>query len=62
MLAACVLALFSDSPVTGYVLLALPIGVQELVLAVWLIIKGFNASAIAPKAAKPAMNEFLGAA
>ena len=62
MLAACVLALFSDSPVTGYVLLALPLGVQEMVLALWLIVKGFNPSAVAPRAAKPAMSELLGAA
>ncbi|OLE24676.1 MAG: hypothetical protein AUG44_18415 [Actinobacteria bacterium 13_1_20CM_3_71_11] len=40
MLIACLLALFSDSPVTGYVVLILPILVQELVLAAWLLIKG----------------------
>ena len=42
MIAACLLALFHDTPVTGYVLLFLPIGVQELVLAVWLLVKGFS--------------------
>ena len=40
MLTACLLALFSDSPVTGYVVLILPILVQELVLAAWLLING----------------------
>ena len=40
MLTACLLALFSDSPVTGYAVLILPILVQELVLAAWLLIKG----------------------
>jgi hypothetical protein len=42
MMAACLSALFSDRPVTGYTLLILPIAVQELVLAGWLLVKGFN--------------------
>jgi hypothetical protein len=62
MLTACVLALFSDNPVTGYIPLAAPIALQEMVLAVWLIAKGFNPSVSASRSGKTETNELLSAA
>jgi hypothetical protein len=44
---------------TANTILNVPIGVQEMVLAIWLIVKGFNPSAVASLSVKTATNELL---
>ena len=46
-----------DSRSTIYLILEAPLGLNEMVLAVWLIVKGFNPSAIASLSVKTELNE-----
>jgi len=60
VIAAILLILVSLLEVTGIIselmILKLPIVLNELVLAIWLLIKGFNPSAIASESAEVDMN------
>ena len=50
MLAGVLIIFGTISPLSSaQVALAVPIGVQEMVLAVWLIVKGFDRSALAAR-------------
>jgi len=51
LLAAGLLGMFDIYNIDSTVFLAAPIGVNEMVLAVWLIVKGFNPSAIVSESA-----------
>ncbi len=42
---AVLLSIFLDKPVTDYIVLAAPIALQEIVMAVWLLVKGFRTTA-----------------
>ena len=39
---ACLLSLFQSTPVSDYIVLAAPLFLQEIVLGVWLLTKGFD--------------------
>ena len=52
ILTGSILYAFTSTSEVIAMLLIIPIAVQEMVMAVWLIIKGFNLSAINPKSVK----------
>jgi len=56
LLAAGLLDMFGAIFPASKYFLAIPIGLNEIVLAIWLIVKGFNSSAIASESAKTDTN------
>jgi uncharacterized protein DUF4386 len=63
VLCDALLVMFGVVPqLSVWAILALPVAAYEMVLAVWLIVKGFNPSAIASASARPATHELLSAA
>lgn len=62
MTTACVLALFSGNLITSYIPLAAPLALQEIVLGVWLIVKGFNSGSTVAAPSAKTTSELLGAA
>jgi hypothetical protein len=56
LLGGSLLATFTDISPATTILLVTPIAAQEMILAVWLIVKGFNSSATVFTAAKTELN------
>lgn len=54
LLVACVLAAPGEHAVTSYTALAFPIALQEIVLALWLIVRGFSSKALVKAERVPA--------
>jgi len=57
LLAEGLLGMFGFNPTSAISIFSLPIAVQEMVFAVWLIVKGFNPSAIASGSVKTDIGE-----